>query len=139
MRILAIDFGERRIGVAISDASGTLPTPLVTLERRDDRSAVGALLEIIRDEGVEGLVVGEPRRLDGSRGDAARRAAGFAERLAAAADLPCELVDEALTSVEARERLRAAGVDVRRHPERVDAVAAQIILEEALARRRGHA
>jgi putative Holliday junction resolvase len=136
MRILGIDFGERRIGVAISDAAGTLATPLATLRRKDDASAVRQLVELARSEGVEAFVVGEPRRLDGSRGDAAERAAGFARKLATSADLPCELIDEALTSVEAEERLRDAGVDPRRHPERVDAVAAQIILQEALDRKR---
>ena len=136
MRILGIDFGERRIGVAISDARGTLATPLATLSRKDDASAVRELVALARSENIEALVVGEPRRLDGSRGEAAERAAGFARKLAAAAGLPCELIDEALTSVEAEERLRAAGVDPRRHPERIDAVAAQIILQEALDRRR---
>lgn len=136
MRILGIDFGERRIGVAISDAEGALSTPLLTLPRKDDASALQGLLEIVKAEGIEALVVGEPRRLDGSRGSAAERAAAFADKLAQAAGLPCELVDEALTSVAARERLRDAGVDTRRHPERIDAVAAQIILQEALDRRR---
>jgi putative Holliday junction resolvase len=79
-------------------------------------------------------VVGEPRKLDGSRGPAAERARRFGERLAGLTGLPLELVDEALTSVEAAERLRAAGVDPRRHPERLDATAAQILLQEALDR-----
>ena len=136
MRILGIDFGERRIGVAISDASATLSTPLTTLRRRDDNSAIRELCEIVRNEQIEELVVGEPLRLDGTRGDAAARVAGFAGRLAAAAGLPCQLINESLTSVEASQRLREAGVDIRRHPERVDAVAAQIILQEALDRRR---
>jgi len=139
MRILGIDFGERRIGVAISDASGTLSTPLVTLQRKDDPSAIRELCEIMRREQIEELVVGEPRRLDGSRGDAAERAAGFARKLSSAAGLPCRMIDEALTSVEATERLREAGVDVKRHPERIDAVAAQIILQEALDQDRSRA
>jgi putative pre-16S rRNA nuclease len=135
MRILGIDFGERRVGVAISDSEGTLSTPFATLERKDDASLIAKLLEIIRHESIEGLVVGEPRRLDGTRGAAALRAGAFADKLARAADLPCELIDEVLTSVAAKERLHEAGVDVRRHPERVDAIAAQIILQEALDRR----
>ncbi len=136
MRILGIDFGERRIGVAISDAAESLSTPLTTLSRRSDREAIRELIEIAREEGVEALVVGEPRRLDGSRGDAAERAASFARKLGRASGLPCELIDEALTSVEAKARLRSAGVDPRRHPERVDAVAAQILLEDSLEKRR---
>ncbi|MDH3404378.1 MAG: Holliday junction resolvase RuvX [Acidobacteriota bacterium] len=137
MRILGIDFGERRIGVAISDPAESLATPLATLSRRSDRAAVEELIELARSEQVEAFIVGEPRRLDGSRGEAAERAASFARKLERASGLPCELVDEALTSVAAEARLRAAGVDPRRHPERVDAVAAQILLAEALERRRG--
>lgn len=136
MRILGIDFGERRVGVAISDAEASAATPFTTLPRKDDHSLIKDLLGIVRDEGIAALVVGEPRRLDGTRGDAAERAAAFARKLSDATGLPCELVDEVLTSVEARERLRDAGVDLRRHPERVDSVAAQIILQEALDRRR---
>jgi len=138
MRILGIDFGERRVGVAISDSEGTLSTPLTTLQRKDDASLIAKLLEIVRLESIEGLVVGEPRRLDGSRGDAAERAVAFADKLAAAAGLPCELIDEVLTSVAAKERLREIGVDPRRHPERIDAIAAQIILQEALDRRQAN-
>ena len=136
MRILGIDFGERRVGVAISDATETIATPFTTLLRRDDTSLIRELLELAESENIEAFVVGEPRRLDGSRGDAAERASGFAKKLAKAADLPCELVDEALTSVEAEDRLRASGINPRSHPERIDAIAAQIILQEALDRRR---
>lgn len=136
MRILGIDFGERRIGVAISDTTASVCTPLATISRRSDLDAVRELIELADDEGVEAFVVGEPRRLDGSRGDAAERAASFARKLEKASGLPCELIDEALTSVEAEARLRSAGVDPRRHPGRIDAVAAQILLEDALERRR---
>ncbi len=129
-RLLAIDFGEKRIGLAISQ--GTLALPLATLRRGSDVAAVAALTALVRDEGVTGLVVGEPRRLDGTAGDAARRVRAFARKLAAATRLPCSFVGEALTSRAAEARLREAGVDPRRHPERVDQVAAQLLLEEAL-------
>lgn len=132
LRALGIDFGEKRIGLAISE--GTLAVPLLTLERRDDRSALREIAEIVAREGIGRLVVGEPRKLDGTRGSAAERARRFGERLADLTGLPLELVDEALTSVEAAERLRAAGIDPRRHPGRLDAVAAQILLQEALDR-----
>jgi len=134
LRSLGIDFGEKRIGLAISE--GALAVPLTTLLRRDDRSALREIAAIAVREGVGRLVVGEPRKLDGTAGSAAARARRFGERLAELTGLPLELVDEALTSVEAAERLRAAGVDPRRHPERLDAVAAQILLQEAIDR--GH-
>ena len=133
MRTLGIDFGERRIGLAISDAEGTFALPLLTLERRSDQAAIARIGEIIREEEVESLVVGEPVNVDGSRGPAAERAKSFAAKLAAATGLPLRLVGETLTTVAAAARLREAGVDARRARERIDAVAAQILLEEALA------
>lgn len=133
MRTLGIDFGERRIGLAISDAEGTFALPLLTLERRSDQAAIARIGEIIREEEVESLVVGEPVNVDGSRGPAAERAKSFAGKLAAATGLPLRLVGETLTTVAAAARLREAGVDARRARERIDAVAAQILLEEALA------
>ncbi len=131
-RLLAVDFGAKRIGLAVSQ--GALALPLATLARRSDAEAVAEIAAVAREEGVTGLVVGEPRRLDGTAGDAARRVGAFARRLQAATGLPCALVDEALTSRAAEERLRAAGVDPRRHPERVDQVAAQLLLEDVLGR-----
>lgn len=135
MRALGIDFGERRIGLAISDEAGRLATPLVTLERDNDRRAARRIVAIAREQGVARLVLGEPRNLDGTAGEAAERVRRFGRRIAEASGLELEMVDEALTSVEARRRLADAGVDVRRHPERVDQVAAQILLQDALDRR----
>jgi len=132
MRAMGIDFGERRIGLAISDPAGRLALPLRTIERKNDRGAARQIARIAVAEGVERLVLGEPLNLDGSRGDAAARIRRFADRLERTTELPLELVSETLTSVEAEERLRIAGVDPRKSPERVDAVAAQILLQEAL-------
>ena len=137
MKTLAIDFGERRIGIAVSDADGILAMPLETLVRRSDAQVISEIAAIVARENIESLVVGEPRRLDGSRGDMARRAASFARKIAARTALPYVLVNESLTSHEAKRRLEEAGVNTRRNPERIDAVAAQILLEEALGLRRG--
>jgi putative Holliday junction resolvase len=146
LRTLAIDFGERRIGLAISDEEGRLALPLSTLERRDDLAAARAITEIARREGAGELVVGEPRRLDGTAGDAAARARRFAARLAEESGLPCRLVDEALSSDEARRRLAAGGAGRRsagrrsagrRSAARLDALAAQVLLEDYLAGRAG--
>jgi putative holliday junction resolvase len=132
MRSLGIDFGEKRIGLAISDPEGRLAVPLTTLARRNDRSAIREIEEIARREGIGRLVLGEPVGLDGQRGEAAERVRRFGDRLAGITGLPVRLVNESLTTVEAQERLRAAGIDPRREPERIDAVAAQILLQEAL-------
>ncbi len=134
MRALGIDFGEKRIGVAISDPDGRMAVPLVTLARRNDRAAVAQIAEIARRETIGRLVLGEPLGLDGASSPQAERVRRFGARLAAATGLPLRYVDESLTSHEATARLRAAGADPRRHPERVDAVAAQILLQEDLDR-----
>ncbi|HEY0514338.1 MAG TPA: Holliday junction resolvase RuvX [Thermoanaerobaculia bacterium] len=134
VRSLGIDFGEKRIGLAISDPDGRLAVPLTTLERRNDRSALRQIAEIARREGVGRLILGEPVDLYGNRGPVAERVRRFGARLTAMTGLPLELVDEALTSVEAARRLRQAGIDARRETGRLDAVAAQILLQDALDR-----
>lgn len=135
MRALGIDFGERRIGLALSDEEGRFAMPFGTVERSSDRVAVARIAEIALREGVSRLVLGEPLSpVDGSRGPAAERARRFGEKLAVKTGLPVALVDEALTTVEAAERLREAGIDVRRDPSHLDAVAAQILLQEVLDR-----
>lgn len=134
MRSLGIDFGEKRIGLAISDPEGRLAVPLATLERRNDRSALRQIAEIVQREGVGRLVLGEPVDLEGRRGPFAGRVRRFGERLAEMTGLPLEMIGEALTSAEAAGRLREAGIGARRNPGRIDAVAAQILLQEALDR-----
>jgi putative Holliday junction resolvase len=139
MRALGIDFGEKRIGLAISDPEGRLALPLRVISRTDDRSAILEIAAIARREEVTHLVVGEPRGPQGRVGAAARRARSFARKLQRETELPLELIDEGLTSHEAVQRLRQLGVDPTRHPERIDQVAAQIVLEDALERHRRQA
>ena len=136
MRALGIDFGERRIGVAISDPEGTYALPSETLARSDDASALAAIAAIAHREQVAWIVVGEPLRSDGSAGPPAVRARRFAARLGALCGLPVETIDETLTSREADHRLREAGVAPEKRRERRDALAAQLLLQEALDRRR---
>lgn len=137
MRTLGIDFGEKRIGLALSDREGRFALPYRTIARTSDREAIAQLQAIVREEEVEALAMGEPRRpADGAPTSGSRRARAFGERLAATTALPIAWVDETLTSGEADARLAEAGVPRARRAERRDQVAAQIILEEALARRR---
>lgn len=131
MRILAIDLGEKRVGLAICDPQERLAVPLRTIAR-SGRAKLGLeLARIASQEGAEILLVGEPRRLDGTLGEAANSARRLGKELSAACKLPVEFADEALTSHEARARLRQT-------PGRgeIDAVAAQVLLEDYLARRR---
>lgn len=129
MRALGIDFGEKRIGLAVSDAEGRWAVPLRIIERQTDRRAAYYIADVAKEEGVELLVIGEPLGRDGTAGAAAQRVRRFGERLRRASGLPIRWVDESLTTVEAASRLRAAQIDDH---ERIDAVAAQILLQEAL-------
>ncbi|MCH9651113.1 MAG: Holliday junction resolvase RuvX [Deltaproteobacteria bacterium] len=134
MCVLGIDFGEKRVGLALSDPKARYAIPLTTLERRNDRSVAREICRLAAERGVVRLVLGEPLGLDGNRGEAAQRVRRFGNRLEKTSGLPLQYVDEALTSVEAEAQLREMGVDPRKNPGRVDSLAAQILLQEALAR-----
>jgi putative Holliday junction resolvase len=133
---LALDLGSRRIGVAISDDSGTIAVPLRTLEvgKRGD-FPLAALRELVVERGVGGIVVGWPRRLDGSAGPEAEAAQAVAARLGAELGLPVELWDERLTSVEAERLLIEAGVRRKKRRGATDRIAATLILQGFLDHR----
>lgn len=134
-RILAIDFGERRIGLAVSDPTGTIGSPLPTLQRRaGKRPPIAAILQLIAEHDVERIVVGLPLTLAGEESDWTREVREFGERLAARADRPVAFVDERLTSVMAERAVRSLGLSrrERERKERVDAASAVLILQAYL-------
>jgi putative pre-16S rRNA nuclease len=131
-RILAIDYGRRRIGLALSDELGLLAQPLETLERRNRQSDLRRLGELVRKRSVQRIIVGLPLRLDGTAGEMAEEAARFALQLGKELRLPVELVDERLTSWEAEQMLAGE----RRRRRRVDEIAAAIFLDQYLAGKR---
>jgi putative Holliday junction resolvase len=133
-RLLAIDFGERRVGLALSDHDARFAVPYGTLRRTSDRDLLRRLRQIADEEQVDAVVLGEPRDPRGGEHPAKERIRRFAVALARTLERPVELVDESLTTVEAAARLREAGLDARRRPERLDALAAQVLLEEVLSR-----
>lgn len=128
MRYLAIDFGERRIGLATSDATGSLATPRRTVRRASDRRAIEEIADFAREEEVEGLVVGLPHHADGRENALAPRVRSFARKLSESLALPVAFVDEHLTSRAAAERYPSS---------ETDAAAAAVILEDFLAARAG--
>jgi putative Holliday junction resolvase len=137
MRALGIDLGSRRIGVAVSDATGTLATPLtVVIRSRDVAADHRALAELVRAEHVERVVVGLPLSMSGVVGAAARAAMEEAEALAAVVGVPVETFDERLTTVTADRSLRAArsGARARARREVVDQAAAAVLLQAWLDR-----
>ncbi|SKA73361.1 putative holliday junction resolvase [Paucidesulfovibrio gracilis DSM 16080] len=136
MRALGIDFGLKRVGLAISNPEGTMAFPRSAIVRTTKDKFFKELLDVIDGEGVEHIVVGLPLALDGSDTETTRQARNFAQRLGRRTPLPIELVDERLTSAEAEERLKEAGLCGKKRKARLDSQAAVIILETWLATNR---
>lgn len=113
MRVLALDHGAVRTGVAVSDPTGTLARPLTVVANVDGDAGFTALLRLLADEAPERIVVGLPVSLDGAERDQAARARAFAARLAAAVDVPVALYDERFTSKLADQRGGRAARDAR--------------------------
>jgi len=130
MRILALDVGERRIGVAVSDPTGTLATPHSVIRRRSKAEDFAAVARLAAELGAERVVVGLPLSLDGSVGPQARRVTRYAQALARTLSVPVELYDERYSTLTADELL-AEGGRKRRTP--IDAAAAAVILQDYLA------
>lgn len=133
MRALALDIGEKRIGVAISDSQMRVATPLAVMDARQVLGDGGPLRRLIADyDDVGLLVVGLPRSLDGDEGPQAATVRKAAARIKAHVDLPVTFVDERLSSAEASRRMAEAGLDERKRRGSVDMVAAALFLQAYL-------
>lgn len=132
MRILALDYGQKRIGLAISDPLGVMAHGLETLHRRSLRKDLSQLRALIREREVSLLVVGNPMLLSGEPSEMSVEAEQFASRLSEQAGVPYQMWDERMTSQEAGHLLRETGRSVLRDGG-VDQLAAQIILDSYLA------
>lgn len=135
IRVLAVDYGRRRLGLAISDALGLTARPLLTLERKNRRADMRRLRALVREHQIGRIVVGRPLHLDGSESEMAAEATRFARRLAQELGLPVELADERLTSWEAAQTA-AQNRRGRRRRRTHDDLAAAIILREHLDQQR---
>ena len=134
-RVLGIDAGERRVGVAVSDELRLLASPLCVLDRaRGLAPVLDALTAVAQREGIAQMVVGLPLNADGSQGQQARRAQDFARVAARVVGFPVELWDERLSTKEAEAIVRAQGRSTRRVRQRgqLDAIAAAVILQDYL-------
>jgi putative Holliday junction resolvase len=131
-RIMALDLGSVRTGVAVSDELGMLAQPWKTLPGGD--AALEAVMLAVGEVKPARILVGLPRNMDGSYGPAAQGARAFAEQLEARVDCPVELWDERLTTVSAQRALRESGRKARDQRGVVDQVAAQILLQSWLDR-----
>jgi putative Holliday junction resolvase len=135
-RILAIDYGRKRIGLALSDELGMTAQPLQVLAHKNRREDVRRLREICRAKGVRLIVVGHPVHITGEAGEMADETARFATRLRKELGIEVELADERLTSWEAEQTLAEMGGAKRRKDAPLDDVAAAILLREYLERKR---
>lgn len=128
MRVLGLDMGERRVGVAVSDAAGRVATPV----RVVDASDRGTLVAMVEEYGACAVVVGLPLAMDGSEGAQARRVRAAADALARDLPVPVRLFDERLTSKQAERAMAEAGVSDRRKRGKVDMLAAALMLQAYL-------
>jgi putative holliday junction resolvase len=136
---MALDVGSKRIGIAVADPSGSFAMPLATLTRTNRRKDLDAIKGYLESYEVDELVVGDPLTLSGERGIAARAMDEFVESLTAIFDGAVHRVDERMTTAQATKSLIAADVSRRKRRDIVDAMAAALILESFLARRRNDA
>jgi putative Holliday junction resolvase len=129
MRILAIDYGSARIGLALGDPTGTLARPLPFVPAKADAKLAREIVDIAKKNDVHLFVLGLPRNMDGTYGPAAEKVRAFAEKLRAACGCEIKLWDERLTSVAAQRSLHEAGHNVKSSRKVIDQVAAQLILQ----------
>ena len=138
MRILALDYGSKTVGLAITDPLGIIVQPLKTIWREREgklRKTVEEIQKTCKEYQVEELVLGYPYHMDGSEGERVERVLAFQEMLKKKIELPIHLYDERLSTMEAEEILRENGVPKDRQKEVLDQVAAQVILEDYLRNR----
>jgi len=137
MRIMGLDVGTKRIGVAVSDETGTLAGGRCVVLRKNDRAALEEIGKTIEDLSICEVVVGMPVNMDGTRGPAARKAEGFGEKLSAALGVKVVYWDERLSTKEAEDILIAASVRRDKRKGLLDKMAAEIILQNYLDASKG--
>lgn len=135
-RLLALDLGQKRVGLAVSDELCVTVRPLETLRRTNWKQLVRAVAETIKSFDARGLVIGLPLRLDGTEGGAAQESRRLARNFRLSLNVPVYLQDERLTSLEADGELRAAGYTETQRRARIDGESAAIILRDFIERER---
>jgi putative Holliday junction resolvase len=132
MRILGIDYGQKRIGIAISDEMAIVATPVGNVEENGVNAAVAAIAKMVVERGAGKIVVGLPRNMDGSIGPKAQETQAFVEKLKTRVNVPIQMWDERLTTKAAERALIEADVSRKKRREVVDKMAAQMILQSYL-------
>lgn len=134
MRYLAIDYGERRCGLAVCDPLEIVVSPLEVIDNR--KNLINRIIEVIETESIEAIVLGLPLNMDNSAGRQAKVVKEFSRRLKEQIDLPIHFQDERLSSFAAKERLADADLTIKEKRKRFDAVAAAYILESFLEQKK---
>ncbi len=136
MRIMAIDYGDARTGVALSDITGLLAGQTFLVKSRKEDVVLEELTALAKAQGAEELVMGYPKNMDGTIGPRAEKCAALAERLRASTGLPVILWDERRTTVDAHRILGEQGVRAKNRKDKIDSVAATLILDGYLTRKK---
>lgn len=132
MKILAVDYGEKRVGFAIGATLTRTATPIDPLDRKSNDQVIGYIRELIAEYDIAEVIVGYPLNMDGTVSESARRVEHFAARIRNKLQLPVQLVDERLTSFEAEEILKAHLPDFRKRKKILDSVSAAVLLQSHL-------
>ncbi|MEN8154360.1 MAG: Holliday junction resolvase RuvX [Acidobacteriota bacterium] len=135
MKILAIDFGEKRVGFAIGDTELGIPTPLNPFKRSKPGSEIEYIKKLISEYEVNKIVLGYPLNMDGTESNFSRRIKNFRKKLAGETDMEIELLDERLTSFEAEEMIKPLKKQLRKKKEILDSIAALVILNEFMVKK----
>jgi putative Holliday junction resolvase len=133
MRYLAIDYGNRRTGLAVCDPSETIASPLTVYET--NKNLIPKIKELIEKENIKSIILGLPLNMDNTKGPQANRTIGFSKELQAQIDIPLHFQDERLSSFTAREKMAEAELTKKKKKKRLDAVAAAQILEAFLEKK----
>lgn len=134
-RILGIDYGTVRIGLALSDPTGTLASPLPCWENKSIPQIRTSLAELVQNHGISKIIVGLPRSMDGSYGPAAEKVRSFISQIQPNLEIPIETQDERLTTVQASKQLSSMGLSQRDLRMKVDSSSASLILQQYLDRK----
>ncbi len=134
MRIIGIDYGEKRIGIAISDPLGITAQGLPTIERTNIQEDMQKILNIIREKEVGEIVVGLPKHMNNSLGEKAQEVLVFVDLLKKHSNLPVSVIDERLSTVRAQRAMLEGNLSRKKRKDRVDMIAAQLILQDYLDR-----
>ena len=133
-RFLGIDYGTVRIGLAISDPTGILASPLPFLENKSPQQVTTALSELIQTHQIAGLVIGLPRNMDGTYGPSAQKVRDFIGQIQKSISLPITPIDERLTTAQASKQLSGIGLNQKQLRKKVDSSSACLILQQYLDR-----